>query len=81
LIDGMTANIGHADYDAERVENVWAELLKLHEEMADQLQVVVAVNDLPERFDVGDFVRIELSEQERLVPTADLERVRGGDAA
>lgn len=80
LIDGMTANIGRADYDAERVENVWAELLKLHEEMADQLQVVVAVNDLPERFDVRDFVRIELSEQDRLVPTADLERVRADEA-
>jgi hypothetical protein len=81
LIDGMTANIGRADYDAERIENIWAELLKLHESMADQLQIVVAVNELPERFDASGFVRVELSEQDRLVPTGDLERARGkGDA-
>lgn len=81
LIDGMTANIGRADYDVDRIENIWAELLKLHEEMADQLQIVVAVNDLPERFDVRGFVRIELSEQDRLVPTEDLERARSSGIA
>lgn len=81
LIDGMTANIGRADYDAARIENVWAELLRLHEEMADELQIVVAVNELPERFDVSGFVRAELSEQDRLVPTEDLERARGADEA
>lgn len=78
LVDGMTANIGRADYDAARIENIWAELLKLNAEMADQLQIVVAVNELPEQFDVGDFVRLELSEQDRLVPTNDLERVQEG---
>lgn len=83
LIDGMTANIGHADYDAERIENIWAELRKLHENNADQLQIIVAVNDLPERFDARPFVRLELSEEDRLVPTEDLERARasGEDGA
>jgi len=81
LIDGMTANIGRADYDAARIENIWGELLRLHEELADQLQIVVAVNELPERFDASGFVRIELSEQDRLVPAEDLERARGAGGA
>ena len=77
LVDGMTSNIGRIDYDAERIENIWGELLRLHEESADQLQVVVAVNELPERYDVSDHVCLELSEEDRLIPTADLARARG----
>jgi hypothetical protein len=76
LIDGMTANIGRIDYDAERIEDIWGELLRLNEAMANDLQIVVAVNELPEKHDVADFVRLELSEDDRLVPTEDLARAR-----
>ena len=79
MIDGMTANIGRIDLDADRIESIWGELLRLHEEMADQLQIVVAVNELPERHDLSDFVRLELSDDDRLVPTADLTRAREQD--
>lgn len=79
LIDGMTANLGKIDYDAERIENIWGELLRLHEEKAEELQIIVSANGLPDRHDVTDFVRLELSEEDRLVPTEDLARARSSD--
>jgi ribosomal protein S27AE len=76
LIDGMTANIGEADYDAQRIDNIWTELISLSEDAAEDLQMIVAVNDVPPRAE--SFVRLRLSPEDRLVPAADLARARGG---
>jgi hypothetical protein len=74
MIDGMTAHIGEAEYDEQRIENIWDQLLHLHETCADDLQTIVAVNSVPER--ARRFVRLTLSPDDRLVPTADLLRAR-----
>jgi hypothetical protein len=79
MIDGMTAHIGEAEYDEQRIENIWDQLLELHESHADDLQIIVAVNSVPER--AAPFVRLTLSPTDRLVPTADLAKSRQGGEA
>ena len=74
MIDGMTAHIGEAEYDEQRIENVWDQALQLHETQADDLQIIMAVNSVPER--IQPFVRLTLSPDDRLVPTDDLLRAR-----
>jgi hypothetical protein len=66
LIDGITKNIGTAEYDAERINNVWNQLLHLDSVMGDDLQIIVAANNIPEN--VTPHVVLELSEQDRLIP-------------
>lgn len=68
LIDGITKNIGTAEYDAERINNVWNQLLDLDSVRGDDLQIIVAANDIPEN--VTPHVVLELSEQDRLIPEA-----------
>jgi hypothetical protein len=70
LIDGMTKNIGTAEYDAERIDNVWTQLMELDEVVGQELQVIVAVNDIPEQ--VNPYVRLRLDEGNRLIPAEDL---------
>jgi hypothetical protein len=79
MIDGMTAHIGEAEYDEQRIENVWDLLLWLHETYADDLQIIVAVNSVPER--AREYVRLTLSPDDRLVPTDDLLRARASGSA
>jgi hypothetical protein len=70
LIDGMTKNIGTAEYDAERINNVWTQLIELDQAIGNELQVIVAVNDIPER--INPYVRLRLDEGNRLIPAEDL---------
>jgi hypothetical protein len=74
LIDGVTKNIGTAEYDAQRIEDIWRTLVDLHETMADDLQIVVAANDLPD-FIGDEYIALRLSEDDRLVPSGDLEAI------
>lgn len=70
LIDGMTKNIGTAEYDAERINNIWTQLIDFDQTMGEEFQIIVAVNDIPEHID--PYVRLRLSEDDRLIPTDDL---------
>lgn len=70
MIDGIHKNIGTAEYDAARTENVWRQLLMLDEEFGDQLQVIVAANDVPEY--LNGHIRLALSDDDRLIPEEDL---------
>jgi len=72
MIDGINKNIGTAEYDAARIEDAWKQLIELSTTLGDELQVIVAANDVPER--ARPFVRLTLSAEDRLIPTADLER-------
>jgi hypothetical protein len=69
-IDGVTKNIGSAGYDYERIEDIWTELIRASDEFGQELQLIVATNDVPER--VRPYVRLELAEDDRLIPQADL---------
>lgn len=69
-IDGVTKNIGTAGYDHERIEDIWTELIRTSDRFGDQLQLIIAANDVPDR--VQPYVRLELAEDDRLIPEADL---------
>ena len=75
MIDGINKNIGKAEYDAARIEDVWTELIALAAELGDQLQIIVTANDVPEQ--AWQFVQLRLSAEDRLIPEADLQGNRG----
>ncbi len=70
MIDGINKNIGTAEYDAARVDDAWTQLSELSRTIGDELQIIIAANDVPER--AREFVRLTLSADDRLIPTADL---------
>lgn len=72
MIDGINKNIGKAEYDAARVDDAWTQLIELSATLGDELQIIVAANDVPER--ARPFVRLTLSAEDRLIPEADLPR-------
>jgi hypothetical protein len=72
MIDGINKNIGTAEYDAARIEDAWKQLIELSNTLGDELHVIVAANNVPDR--ARQCVRLTLSAEDRLIPTADLER-------
>jgi len=66
LIDGLTSNIGHEGLDQERVNGVYDYLIELSETQGDLLQIIVVDNSVPEQ--ARRFVRLELSDDNRLIP-------------
>lgn len=70
MIDGIHKNIGADDYDAALTDRVWSKLIEVSETLGDQLQVIVAANDVPQRLDT--YVRLNLSPTNRLIPEEDL---------
>ena len=71
MIDGITKNLGRGEYDNARYRLIWSQLADLHEKYADQLQIVVATNDLPDFIEDLDVVRVRLTAEDRLVPAAE----------
>jgi len=67
LVDGISNNLGTAGLDQERLDAVYDYLLELGDEYADYLQIIVADNSVPQRAD--GYIRVRLSEQDRLIPT------------
>lgn len=70
LIDGIHKNIGTAEYDAARTEDVWRVLEQMHNEFAGDFQMIVAANDIPEY--LSNYVRLHLSDDDRLIPEQDV---------
>ncbi|MCU1418492.1 MAG: hypothetical protein JWP32_2666 [Schumannella sp.] len=70
MIDGINQNLGKNEYDTTRYELIWQELIRLHDEYAEQLQIIVATNDTPGFVRERNFVRLTLSEDDRLVPAS-----------
>jgi hypothetical protein len=68
FIDGLTSNIGHEGEDLERVRGIYKYLVFLSEKLGDKLQIIVADNDIPNI--ATDFIRIRLSETDRLIPSS-----------
>lgn len=68
MIDGINQNLGRNEYDSVRYELIWKQLAELHDSFRDQLQVIVATNDIPPFIEALDIVRLRLTETDRLVP-------------
>jgi hypothetical protein len=70
MIDGINKNIGTAEYDATRVDAAWTQLIDLSNTLGEDLQLIVAANDVPDR--ARPFVRLSLTADNRLIPASDL---------
>jgi len=68
LIDGFTSNIGAEGADPERRRKMYNYLVELSRRHGERLQVIVADNDVPDF--AQEFVRVTLSEGDRLIPLA-----------
>jgi hypothetical protein len=66
MIDGLTTNVGQEGYDVERVHHAYKYLIALSEELGDTLQIIVADGNVPPEAD--SYVRLRLSEEDRLIP-------------
>jgi AAA domain len=66
IVDGLTSNVGHEGFDLERVRDVYGYLMRLASRLGDQLQLIVADNDVPE--EASEYIRLRLTERERLIP-------------
>jgi hypothetical protein len=69
-IDGVAKNIGTAGYDRERIVDIWRELISASSTLGESLQLIVAANDVPDN--VREYVRLELDEDDRLIPAQDV---------
>lgn len=78
MIDAISKNLGRGDYDQRRYELIWRQLAEFHDRYADDLQIIVAANDVPDFIEEGDFVRLRLSERDRLVPPPDEDEEKDG---
>jgi hypothetical protein len=77
MIDAISKNLGQGDYDQRRYQLIWEQLADFHDRYADELQVIVAANHVPIFIEERDFVRLRLSERERLIPPPD-DHAKGG---
>ena len=66
MIDGLTTNVGQEGYDAERVHNAYSYLIETAQELGDIVQIIVADGNVPPEAD--KYVRLRLSERDRLIP-------------
>ena len=66
IMDGVSANLGDQGLDQERVDAVYDYLIEVGENHADRLQIIVADNSVPPS--ATERVRLELSEDDKLVP-------------
>jgi hypothetical protein len=71
MIDGISKNLGRGEYDQRRSDLVWTQLAEFHQQYAEDLQIIVAANDVPDFIEDLDVVRLRLSEADRLVPEED----------
>lgn len=68
FIDGLSGNIGTEGLDRERVEAVYAYLRGVNDRAGDRFQIIVADNDVPAS--MRGFVRLQLTDDDRLIPVA-----------
>jgi len=68
FIDGLTSNIGHEGLDLERVNHVYDYLIALSQSLGNEIQIIVADNDVPVQ--AHSYVRVRFDESERLIRRA-----------
>ena len=66
FIDGLSEHLGEEGLDPERLQAAYRELIAVADEHRDVLQMIVIDNEVPEV--ARPYIRLELSEAERLVP-------------
>lgn len=66
IIDGLTTNVGQEGFDLERVHNAYKYLIEFSQTVGDTLQIIVADGNVPP--EAEEYVRLRLSEEDRLIP-------------
>lgn len=66
IVDGVSEHLGEEGLDPERLNAVYNYLIKTSDEVGDKFQVIVIDNEVPSH--ARSFVRLELSEDDRLIP-------------
>lgn len=74
LVDGLSGAFGVQGFDPQRIGALYDCLAQLSEEFPSEIQVVAADNRVPDS--MRSYVRLELSENDRLIPLEDLGRLR-----
>lgn len=70
IIDRPSTHIGHEGLDLERIHAIYEYLVDMGTRRAPELQILVVDNDVPDF--VEPYVRLRLSDGERLIPTSAL---------
>ena len=71
IVDGLSEHLGKEGLDPERLEAVYEYLVELSHYFEDKLQVIVVDNAVPST--ARQFIRLQLSETDRLIPQSTLE--------
>lgn len=66
LIDGLSEHLGKEGFDPDRQEAMYRYFIQMSEELRDILQVIIVDNEVPPI--AREFIRLELSESDRLIP-------------
>jgi hypothetical protein len=66
LIDGLSEHLGTEGLDPARLEAVYSYLIEVSEKIGDTLQIIAVDNEVPSI--ARRYVRIELSDTDRLIP-------------
>lgn len=70
ILDGLSEHLGEEGLDPERLRSIYDYLIELNDSYGDQLQIILVDNEIPNR--ARKFLRLELSDQDRLIPTSAL---------
>jgi hypothetical protein len=70
LIDGLSEHLGQEGLDPERIGAIYDYLIEVSGRSGNELQVIVIDNEVPDA--ARPYIRLQLSETERLIPKAAL---------
>ena len=71
IVDGLSEHLGEEGLDPKRLESVYRYLVELSHDFGDRLQIIVVDNQVP--VSARQFIRLNLSETDRLIPRSALE--------
>ena len=68
FIDGLSEHLGQEGLDPKRLSAIYEYLIHVSAQLGDRLQIVVVDNEFPDI--AREFIRLELTESDRLIPSA-----------
>lgn len=71
IVDGLSEHLGKEGLDPERLKAVYEYLVELSRDFRNSLQIIVVDNEVPSM--AKQFIRLKLSETDRLIPQSTLE--------
>ena len=66
IIDGLSGNLGYEGLDLERIEAIYAYIIRVSEEYQNRLQIIVSDNTVPES--TRKYIVAEFNDENKLIP-------------